>query len=116
MPQSDVKIETRRPILQTKRRQAYPLFKNSISTIACTFICSQDIDLRVLYKPEIEVEEVFIHTKAGNEVELVCTVHAMPHATVTWKKDSQPISPTDRIRMESRHSRLVVHFVAVFLF
>jgi hypothetical protein len=62
--------------------------------------------LRVLFKPEIEVEEVFIHTKAGNEVELVCTVHAVPHATVLWKKDGQPISATaDRIKVDSHHSR-----------
>ena len=67
----------------------------------------KDIDLRVLFKPEIEVEEVFIHTKAGNEVELVCTVHAVPHATVTWKKDGQPVSDSaaDRIKVDSHHSR-----------
>jgi hypothetical protein len=67
----------------------------------------QDIDLRVLYKPEIEVEEVFIHTKAGNEVELVCTVHAVPHATVHWTKNGQPLATaSDRMRTDSHHSRL----------
>ena len=66
----------------------------------------KDIDLRVLFKPEIEVEEVFIHTKAGNEVELVCTVHAVPHATVTWTKNGQPLATaTDRLKIESHHSR-----------
>jgi hypothetical protein len=76
-----------------------------IKTLDSTF---QDIDLRVLFKPEIEVEEVFIHTKAGNEVELVCTVHAVPHATVQWTKNGQPLSTsTDRMRTDSHHSRLI---------
>ena len=36
----------------------------------------------VRYRPEVEVSEVFVHKKEGDEAELVCSVHAYPTATV----------------------------------
>jgi len=74
---------------------------------------SKDIDLRVLYKPEIEVEEVFIHTKAGNEAELVCHVHGFPHPQVEWKKDGQPVVENNKIKMQKLHSKYSLTIKAV---
>jgi hypothetical protein len=61
---------------------------------------TKDIDLRVLYKPEIVVEEVFVHTKTGNEAELVCNVHGFPHPTVEWKKNGEPIQQSSKVKIK----------------
>jgi len=66
---------------------------------------SKDIELRVLYKPEIEVQEVFIHTRAGNEAELVCNVHGMPKPEVEWKKDGQSITESNKLKFQKEHSK-----------
>jgi len=75
---------------------------------------SKDIELIVLYKPEIEVQEVFIHTKAGNKAELVCDVHGMPKPKVEWKKDGQPIAESSKLNFQKQHSKhsLVIQSVA----
>lgn len=66
---------------------------------------SKDIELKVVYKPEIEVEEVFIHTKAGSEAELVCNVHGVPRPKVEWRKDGQPISENNKIKIRNVHTK-----------
>jgi hypothetical protein len=48
---------------------------------------SKTVLVDIKYKPEIEVEEVFIHSQTGDSAELVCNVHASPHPTVVWKKN-----------------------------
>ena len=49
---------------------------------------TQKIHVTVGYVPEVEVEEYFIHAAESQKVELVCSVHAEPHATVKWFKNS----------------------------
>lgn len=66
---------------------------------------SKEIELRVLYKPEIVVEEVFVHTKTGNEAELVCNVHGTPRPTVEWKKDGQSIDSSSKLKIQNVHSK-----------
>jgi hypothetical protein len=80
-------------------------FKNVNRHHAGTYVCTanngfgrevkEKIHLDVDYSPEIEVEEVFIHAKEANEVELVCLVHAHPQATVQWFKTDVELTGDD---------------------
>ena len=47
------------------------------------------------YSPEVEVEEYFIHARESSKVELVCIVHAHPHATIHWFKNSVQLTEDD---------------------
>jgi len=62
------------------------------------YVCSADngfdpehsranLKLDVQHSPEIEQEETFIHTGAGDNTEVTCIVHSSPRAEVTWYKD-----------------------------
>jgi len=53
---------------------------------------SKLIEVFVHYPPEIEVTEMYFKTEHGNEVNLVCTVHAYPAPTVIWSKDGNKIT------------------------
>ena len=44
----------------------------------------EKIEVVVEYEPEVSVEEMFIHAKDGDNVELVCVVHARPKAEVRY--------------------------------
>ena len=48
----------------------------------------EKIEVVVEYEPEVSVEEMFIHAKDGDTVELVCVVHARPKADVRYVNDS----------------------------
>ena len=52
---------------------------------------SNIIIVKIEYKPEIELEEVFVHTVTGNKVEIVCKVVGSPHPTVEWKRNGEMI-------------------------
>eukprot|EP00092_Neocalanus_flemingeri_P087809 GFUD01110874.1.p1 GENE.GFUD01110874.1~~GFUD01110874.1.p1 ORF type:complete len:497 (+),score=131.98 GFUD01110874.1:127-1617(+) len=52
---------------------------------------SNRIIVNIEYKPEIELEEVFVHTQNGNKVEIVCTVHGSPPPTVEWTRNGEVI-------------------------
>jgi len=52
---------------------------------------SNIIIVNIEYKPEIELEEVFVHTVTGNKVEIVCKVVGSPHPTVEWKRNGEMI-------------------------
>jgi len=75
----------------------------------------KDIELRVVYKPEITVEEVFVHTKTGNEAELVCNVHGVPKPAVEWRKDGSAVAEeANKIVFQNVHSKhsLIIKSVA----
>ena len=64
---------------------------------AGSYICSasngyqpvtKKIRVHVEYPPEIHVNTNTIMTHVGAQEELACTVHAYPHAKVTWMKVS----------------------------
>jgi len=66
----------------------------------------KEVRLEVHYSPEIDVEEVVIHTALGDEEEIVCNVHAVPHAAVTWLKDGQTVDKTTaNVLINQKHSR-----------
>lgn len=48
---------------------------------------TREIQVNVEQKPKVELEEVFLHTQAGKQVELVCHVEGWPHPKVEWRRD-----------------------------
>jgi len=71
---------------------------------------SKQVTVVVEYAPEMEVTEVFVHTKTGDKAEMVCLVHAYPPPTVIWSKDGKPLKSSGRIQIRkigSRHSVMV---------
>jgi len=69
---------------------------------------SKQIEVVVEYAPEMEVTEVFVHTKTGDKAEMVCLVHAYPPPTVVWSKDDQPLKSSGRIQIVKSGRRLSV--------
>ncbi|XP_003394043.1 opioid-binding protein/cell adhesion molecule homolog [Bombus terrestris] len=51
------------------------------------------ISVVVNYAPEIETKGKWVHTGLGVESQLMCNVHAYPHAKVTWMKDEKEVMP-----------------------
>lgn len=66
---------------------------------------SKEMEVIVRYRPEVEVSEVFVHKKEGDEAELVCSVHAYPTATVTWTKEGSPVTSRERVKIANRGGR-----------
>ena len=42
-------------------------------------------------RPEIDQEETFVHTREGDQTEVICVVHSSPKANVTWYKNGEPL-------------------------
>lgn len=85
------------------------------------YVCSADngfgpqpvtaeIKLDVQHKPTVEQEQTFIHTGAGDQTEVVCVVHASPHATVTWLKNGQAVDTAANVinQRGNKHSLTLV--------
>jgi hypothetical protein len=54
----------------------------------------------------VEQEQLFVHDRASDELEITCTVHASPAAKVEWLRDGAVLTDRERvIRMERRGSR-----------
>ncbi|KYB28717.1 limbic system-associated membrane protein isoform X1 [Tribolium castaneum] len=66
---------------------------------------TQDINLHVLYPPEISVEKPLVHSGEGQEAQLVCIVHGENQPEVLWYRDTMQLDTTERRIMESRGSR-----------
>ncbi|XP_054285081.1 lachesin-like isoform X1 [Macrosteles quadrilineatus] len=64
-----------------------------------------DMQLDVLYPPEIEVERSWVHSGEGYEAQLVCIVHGEPAPNMIWYQDSFLLDPTERRTMETRANR-----------
>lgn len=62
---------------------------------------TQEITVEVEYAPEVTAEEIFVHAAAGNNVELICNVHAHPSPTVKWFKNKMEL--TDETAQLERH-------------
>merc|ERR1711963_1108459 len=62
------------------------------------------IDLQVLYEPEIEVEAEKVHSGVGKEAHLTCIVHGEPKPSVRWYKENSELSSNERIKIESKES------------
>lgn len=55
-----------------------------------------EIELHVLYPPEVNVLRSWVNAGEGLEARLDCVVHADPPAEVTWYQNSFLLQPTDR--------------------
>lgn len=64
-----------------------------------------DMQLDVLYPPEIEVERSWVHSGEGYEAQLVCIVHGEPSPNMMWYQDSFLLEPTERRSMETRGNK-----------
>jgi len=72
-----------------------------------------EIDLRVLYSPEIEVDQSWIRTNDGIEAEVSCNIHSEPKAEVKWYKDTMLLDPTNNRHMEVYGNRHVLTLKSV---
>lgn len=72
---------------------------------------TQTVEVVVKYAPEIELSEMFIHTREGEEkTELVCNVHAHPAPQVIWERNGQKIIDNSRVKQSnigSRHTLVI---------
>jgi len=59
-----------------------------------------EIDLQVLYPPEIVMKQSWIKSNGGIEAEVSCVVHAEPAAKVKWYKNTMILDQTENRRME----------------
>jgi len=66
---------------------------------------TKQMEVIVQYEPEVDVSEVFVHKRQGDEAELVCTVHGFPPAKVTWLGVSQADQDSGRIKIDHRGGR-----------
>ncbi|KAK7580602.1 hypothetical protein V9T40_001231 [Parthenolecanium corni] len=72
-----------------------------------------DMQLDVLYAPEISVDRSTVHTGEGSSAQLVCTIHGEPLPQVTWYQDSFPLEGTDRRIIEARGNKYVMNIINV---
>lgn len=68
----------------------------------------EKIEVVVEYEPEVSVEEMFIHAKDGDTVELVCVVHARPKADVRWLKDGVDITANAAAPVQHNRHTLIL--------
>jgi len=81
------------------------------------YICSADngwsrpataeVRLDVQHIPEVEAHQLFVHNREGEEVDITCTVHASPPATVTWMKGNAKLSSSGRWEGEEGETRAI---------
>ncbi|XP_044016265.1 neurotrimin-like [Aphidius gifuensis] len=71
---------------------------------------SATIDLRILYKPEIETTKTWIHASPGIRVQFDCNVTSSPDSKVDWYFENSKINYTNRILKftnEQMHSLII---------
>ncbi|RZF39683.1 hypothetical protein LSTR_LSTR012309, partial [Laodelphax striatellus] len=64
-----------------------------------------DMQLHILYPPEVDVERSWVHTGEDYEAQLVCIVHGDPHPNTVWYQESFPMEQNDRRTMETRGNK-----------
>jgi len=57
-----------------------------------TLIARAETRLRVRHRPYIEPSQDFVHSSPGESIQLTCTIHAFPPATVVWYRGVLPLS------------------------
>ncbi|XP_048521887.1 limbic system-associated membrane protein isoform X2 [Dendroctonus ponderosae] len=65
----------------------------------------KQIQLHVLYPPEITVERPLVYSGEGMEAQLVCIVHGENQPEVLWYRNTMQLDTTEQRIMESRGSR-----------
>jgi len=57
---------------------------------------TKEVKMEVHHAPHVELENEFIHTTAGEEVKVVCTVHCSPRCKIGWRKDGMVIDQSNQ--------------------
>jgi len=61
----------------------------------------QSITLKVLYPPEVSLENSWLHTGKGETVTMACIVYSNPIAKVTWYKNTMKLLDGERIHTKN---------------
>jgi len=73
----------------------------------------KEVTLRVLFVPEIEMEETqLVRTDGRREVEVTCKVQAQPTATVSWEKDGIQIRENHGVEIRTTGDLHSLHLVS----
>ncbi|XP_044743903.1 lachesin-like [Chrysoperla carnea] len=67
-----------------------------------------DMQIHVLYPPEINVERSWVHSGEGFNAQLVCVVYGDPPPEVAWYQDSFPLDMNERRTMDVRHIKHIL--------
>jgi len=62
----------------------------------------EEINLTVLYSPEVTAELSVVHTGVGHQAPLSCIVNANPRAVVRWYRDSLLLDSDNNFLLESK--------------
>ncbi|VVC24119.1 Hypothetical protein CINCED_3A013250 [Cinara cedri] len=81
-------------IIESVRRQADGIYICTASNDIGTPV-DEEIDLNILYPPEVKEEQSIVFTTEGAETEIVCIVHAEPKADVLWYRDTLQLDMTE---------------------
>lgn len=80
--------------IDSVRRQADGVYICTASNNIGTSV-NEEIDLNILYPPEVKEEQSIVFTVEGQETEIVCIVHAEPKADVLWYRDTLQLDMTE---------------------
>jgi len=112
MPDGSSDIESEMVIFSDVTKKHAGIYKCS-ATNGFGKQASKKVEVVVEYSPEVEVSEVFVQTKSGEQAEIVCQVHAVPKPTITWTKDGQTVTASSRIKMDHSRHRHVLNIMGV---
>jgi len=112
MPDGSSEIESDMVIFSDVTKHHAGIYKCS-ATNGFGKQASKKVEVVVEYSPEVEVSEVFVQTKSGEEAEIVCQVQAVPKPTITWTKDGQTVTASSRVKMDHFHHRHVLTIMGV---
>ena len=112
MPDGSDEIESDMVIFSDVTKEHAGIYKCS-ATNGFGKKASKKVEVVVEYSPEVEVSEVFVQTKSGEEAEIVCQVHAVPKPTITWTKDGQTVTASSRVKIDHSGSRHTLTFMGV---
>jgi len=104
MPDGSSEIESDMVIFSDVSRKHAGTYKCSASNGHGKEAFKQ-VEVVVEYEPEMEVGEVFVHTKTGDKAEIVCRVHAVPAPTIVWTFNGNVFSSSERTKLAKSGSR-----------
>ncbi|KAI5742099.1 hypothetical protein M8J77_003162 [Diaphorina citri] len=98
LPSGEKSIESPTLSIELANRHHAGLYKctasNGVGTPA-----SSEINVKVLFPPEIELERAWVHSGEGYEAQLVCIVDAQPAAEASVLSIEHPITEVSRLRL-----------------
>uniref|UniRef100_A0A8D8LSB1 Lachesin n=1 Tax=Cacopsylla melanoneura TaxID=428564 RepID=A0A8D8LSB1_9HEMI len=104
LPSGEKSIESPTLLIEQANRHHAGIYKctanNGVGSPA-----SSEVNVKVLFPPEIELERAWVHSGEGYEAQLVCIVDAQPTAEVIWYKETLKLDTTERRIMETRGRR-----------